>query len=145
VAGFGWAKTVPVNPYALRGNPRTSMALVAIAGPISNILLVGLVAIPYRLGLLDGIFRGDTFLSSFLFQFAWINVILAVFNMIPIPPLDGSKILMGLLPEELAYRFQPLEQYGMFILMFLFIIPGNPIGLILGPAANSVFQVLMGI
>lgn len=144
VAGFGWAKPVPVNPYQLRGNPRTSFAIVALAGPVSNILLVGLVAIPFRLGLLGGIFAGGSFLSSFLFEFAWINVILAVFNMIPIPPLDGSKILMALLPEELAYQLRPLEQYGMFILLILMILPGNILGSILSPAATAVFGVLMG-
>jgi Zn-dependent protease len=145
VAGFGWAKPVPVNPYRLRGNPRTSMALVALAGPVSNILLVGLVAIPLRLGLLEPLLssNGGRNLISFFSEFAWINVVLAVFNMIPIPPLDGSKILMGLLPEQLAYQMRPLEQYGQFILLLLFIMPGNPIGLILGPTALVVYNFLL--
>lgn len=149
VAGFGWAKPVPVNPDYLRGNPRTSFALVALAGPVSNILLVGLVAIPYRLGLveLESFSRGGIFPSFgfLLFNYVLINIVLAVFNMIPLPPLDGSKILMGLLPEELAYQMRPLETYGPLLLMLLFIAGGGILSRIMSPAVTFLFQFLLGL
>jgi Zn-dependent protease len=130
VAGFGWAKPVMVNPYNMRGDPRTNMAIVAIAGPISNIFMATLAAIPFRLGLLDifTAFRAaEGLLPSFeflLFQFIWINIILAVFNMIPLGPLDGLKVLDGVLPRQLSEHLQPLYQYGMLILLgAIFILP----------------------
>jgi Zn-dependent protease len=129
IAGFGWAKPVMVNPYNMRGNPRTSMAIVAIAGPISNIFLASLSVIPFRLGLLDFTFRNDsgTIIPSLAFLlsiFVWINIILAVFNMIPVGPLDGLKVLYGVLPDEMTPYLQPLEQYGMLILLgAVFLLP----------------------
>lgn len=128
VAGFGWAKPVPVNMNNLRGNPLTGMALIALAGPVSNIMLAVIAVIPFRMGLLFPEFTSTAaFLPSISFlltQFIWINLILAVFNMLPIPPLDGSKILFGLLPYEIGRKFYWLEQYGMMILLVLFIAPG---------------------
>lgn len=139
VAGFGWAKPVMVNPMNMRGNPRTSMAIVAVAGPVSNILMAGLAAIPFQLGLLGFTFSPppDSFFSaSFLMsEFIWINLILAFFNLIPIPPLDGSKILFAILPLELAYRLQPVQQYGFLILMgIVFIFPSVLNVLVVFPA-----------
>ncbi len=154
-AGFGWAKPVPVNPYNLRGNPRTSMALVALAGPVSNLLLASLAVIPFRLNLLNQFdafspSSGLVFLPFFLFEFIGINIILAVFNMIPIPPLDGYKILYALLPDELAFRLEPLEQYGFLILLGLLflpsLLPGVP-NIITGPMlsiSRSLFNLMLG-
>ena len=104
---FGWAKPVPVNVYNLR-NPKRDMIWVSIAGPASNLLLASVFAILGRLGL--GIF----FLGTL------INVILAVFNLIPIPPLDGSKILIGLLPREHALTLSRLEPYSILIFFAFF-------------------------
>lgn len=113
---FGWAKPVPVNPYNLR-NPKRDMIWVSLAGPVANILLAVLCA-----QVLKGLFSmGIT--SDVLFRMLYygvlINLILAVFNLIPIPPLDGSKILMGLLPPEQAFRFAQLERSGPVILIVL--------------------------
>lgn len=131
-AGFGWAKPVLVNPYNMRGrNPRTSMAIVAIAGPLSNLLMALLAVLPIRLGLvgIEGFFgvTGDSLFPSLPFllaQFILINLILMFFNLIPIPPLDGYKVLVGILPPEMSYRLEPLEQYGfMLLLVVVFLLP----------------------
>lgn len=128
ISGFGWAKPVMVNPMNLRGNYRTSMAIVALAGPVSNLLMAIVFAIPMRfMELWPLAFRmsevGDK-VVFLLFQFVWINLILMFFNLIPIPPLDGFKILQGVLPSEMSYQLRPLEQYGFLILMLVvFILP----------------------
>lgn len=149
VAGFGWAKPVMVNPMNMRGNPRTAMAIVAVAGPLSNILLAILSAIPFRLGLVNFVFTNTsgTFLPSpefLLSEFIWINLILAFFNLIPIPPLDGSKILMAVLPMEVAIRIQAVQQYGFLILMALvFLVPAFINFLVVQPAFITL-QALIG-
>jgi Zn-dependent protease len=127
ISGFGWAKPVMVQPMNLRGNPRTSMAIVAAAGPLSNVVMAMLFALPFRLGLLalttssSGLLPSPGFL---FFEFVWINLILAFFNLIPVPPLDGYKILTGVLPPDMAYQLRPLEQYGFLILLLaIFLLP----------------------
>jgi Zn-dependent protease len=125
LVGFGWAKPVMVNPNNLKGNPRTSMALVAAAGPTSNMVMALLGCIPIWLGLVNFAFSSTADFPAFLLsQFIWLNVVLAIFNLIPIPPLDGFKILMGILPPDIAYQMRPIEQYGPILLMaVVFILP----------------------
>jgi Zn-dependent protease len=127
ISGFGWAKPVMVQPLNLKGNPRSSMAIVAAAGPLSNLLMAILFAIPVRLGLVGIAFGSEgnfPTVDALFFEFIWINLILMFFNLIPIPPLDGSKILAGILPLEMAQYLRPLEQYGFLILLALiFILP----------------------
>lgn len=148
IAGFGWAKPVMVNPMNMRGNPRTSMAIVAAAGPISNILMALLAALVFRLGLVDFTTFPPTgnipSLSFLLSEFIWINLILAFFNLIPVPPLDGSKILFAILPSEMAYRLRPLEQYGFIILMMAIFFFPTVINVLVTLPAQATLQFLIG-
>ena len=134
-AGFGWAKPVAVNPSYFRDGKRDMMA-VSFAGPGSNFLLafIGIVLI--------AIFRmsgfGNPGVYAFLFWLQLYNVWFALFNLIPIPPLDGSKILMSLLPGRYAYELMKLEQYS-FILMIVLVFSGA-VGIVLRPLA----QIILG-
>lgn len=104
---FGWAKPVPYNPYNLR-NQKWGEALVAAAGPATNILLALIFSIIFRFGNTAGL--SDTFLSLSWYV-VYINILLAFFNLIPVPPLDGSKILMSVLPLSLQLKYRQLEQW----------------------------------
>ncbi|GIV83910.1 MAG: peptidase [Candidatus Roseilinea sp.] len=121
LTGFGWAKPVPVNPYQLRGDMRTSFAVVALAGPLSNLLLAALFALLFRLTLL---FFDHSSWSTNVLRFAFsvavqLNILLALFNLIPIPPLDGSRLLAALLPNQGQVWMDQLERYGFIILIAL--------------------------
>ena len=133
---FGWAKPVPVNPYQLK-NPERDGALIAGAGPASNLLLAAIFALFIKMG---EIVASSLIVQSLplLAAIVWVNIILAVFNLVPIPPLDGSKILFAFLPRS-ADRFKfALEQNGTIILLF-FIFFG--FGLIL-PIASFLYNIL---
>lgn len=111
---FGGAKGVPVNPRNFK-DPKTDFALVSLAGPVSNLLLASIAALLFKTPLANYEVAVNI-LTSVIF----INLVLTIFNLVPIPPLDGSKILGGLLPDEIAFRFLSLERYGYF-LIFLFL------------------------
>jgi Zn-dependent protease len=127
LTGFGWAKPVQWNPRNITVDPKLGAILVAVAGPLSNLVLALIGVILLRLGL------GEvSILAQFIEFFVQINVILFVFNLIPIPPLDGSHILFALLPGDTFNLRVQLSQYG-FLLLFLviFLAPG----IIRGPAS----------
>lgn len=152
VSGFGWAKPVMVQPAYLRGNPRTSMGIVAAAGPLSNLLLAAVAAIPLRLGLVDLSSQGGEIIPSLgflLVQFVFINLVLLFFNLIPIPPLDGFKILTAVLPAEMAYQLRPLEQYGFLILLLaIFILPRmgiDVLGWLVSAPTRQLFSLITGL
>jgi Zn-dependent protease len=121
---FGWAKPVRVNPYNFR-NPRQDMAWVAFAGPLSNFTMAAIAGLPLKFGLVSGM----PLLGLFIMVFVMVNIGLGLFNMIPIPPLDGSKILYGILPSGLAYKMMDMEaryaQFIPFILMFILMSRGT--------------------
>lgn len=150
LAGFGWA-TTPVNPYRLRGNPRTSMGIVAVAGPAANLIMATLYALPIRFDLVPFAASGDVLPSPWLIL-VWgmrINVLLMVFNLLPLPPLDGFTILLGLLPPDLAYRIEPIRQYGsMLLIVLIFFLPFvgiNILGLVIAPITSFIMQLLTGL
>lgn len=123
---FGWAKPVPVNASYFR-NPRKDMLWVALAGPVTNLALAIISAIltkavwylaaqlPYS-HLLEAILLP---LNAMLVASVWINLVLAIFNFIPIPPLDGGRILAGILPDRLTESFRHIERYGFIIVLIL--------------------------
>jgi len=139
VYGFGWAKPVPVNPYGLyrSRNATIGFALVAAAGPLSNLFLAALFAIPVRLHLVPG-----SFLTYMTTYFVVINIALAVFNLIPIPPLDGSRIAVAVLPQQWGEYILRLEPYGIFIVLALAFV--GVIGLLMGPPMDFLTRLILG-
>ena len=130
LVGFGWGKPVPVNPYGLRRGERAGMALVALAGPLSNLIVAGALAVPIRMGMLmwhsPFAYARPFMLSEPTFVLAdllgWIifyNILLAVFNLVPLPPLDGFRVAVGILPRELSYSFSKIERYGPMVLILV--------------------------
>jgi Zn-dependent protease len=145
VAGFGWAKPTPVNPYNLRGG-RNGEALVALAGPLSNLVLAAAAALPLRFIFSTGMDVPPLVVNT-LVILVTLNLLLMVFNLVPIPPLDGSKVLFAFLSPRLSWQWRPiLEQYGFIILILVFFFPpGNSIGgSILRPILNAIYGFLVG-
>ncbi|MDR7470738.1 MAG: site-2 protease family protein [Armatimonadota bacterium] len=114
LTGFGWAKPVPVDP-AYFADWRRGLIAVAAAGPAANVILAILFGLPFKLGVVE--VAGS--LGRLLLMVVFINAVLAVFNLIPVPPLDGSKIMVGLLPGRLGIAYARLQTYGVLILIAL--------------------------
>ena len=133
---FGWAKPVPFNPWYFR-NPRRGIMLVGAAGPITNFTMAILSALLVRvLGAAGGL------LTYFLAYLCVINIILGAFNLIPIPPLDGSRVVMGLIPEEWVGPYLRLERFG-FVIIFGLLYLGA-LDRVISPAAFFLFRLLLG-
>ena len=148
--GIGWGKPVPVNPYNLRTNPRVGMGLTSAAGPFSNLVLAALSAIPLRLGLTMPYLVG-----SFLWAMVIINVSLALFNLIPLPPLDGFHVVQGILGTfrtrwayEWGSKLDRLAPFGPVLLLGLlslgWISGFSPLGWLLGPPLEAILRLLLG-
>ena len=127
LVGFGWGKPVPVNPYNLRNGVRRGMSIVSMAGPIANLVTAAIFAIPVRIGLVSWhspfAFAGlqnqglASLFADLLGFVIFFNIVLAVFNLIPLSPLDGSKVAIGFLPRGLANVFARWEALGPVILL----------------------------
>ena len=140
VAGFGWAKPVMVNPAALRGG-RRSMALVAFAGPIANVVVAIGFAVVFRVMTLVGVDSG--FFLTLVALIVQLNILLAIFNLIPIPPLDGYNVLLAYLPPRQTVTIQRYAPYGIIVLLLLIFLPGSPLRALLAMAA-PITRVLIG-
>ncbi len=150
ISGFGWAKPVPVNAHRLRNGPKMGMTIVSAAGPLSNLATAMVFAIPFRLApqlfLTSGRFLPT--LGDLLLSIVWLNIVLAVFNLIPLAPLDGFAVAVGLLPPRWSYELARYEQYGPMILMLViglgFIGPFDLLGLIMGPPITLLARLILG-
>ena len=145
IAGFGWARPVQINPYAIRRRSPAGLMIVAAAGPFSNLLLAIVATIPIRAGLIS--VTSSSFLSQFFVEFIWINLILLFFNLLPIFPLDGEKILDYFLPprgQEILLQIRP---YGMYILMGLIFLGSfgslDILGVVVMKPAMSIMRLLV--
>ncbi len=162
VGGFGWGKPVPVDAHRLRHGPQAGMAMVAAAGPLSNLVVAGLAAFPINAGLLPwrtpfvvptsvSSWSADEYLGLFLGSLVIFNVVLAVFNFIPIAPLDGFKVAVGVLPRELAVAAARLEPYGPGLLLILVALPFLTSGSfsilhqVMSPAVTGLTRILTGV
>jgi len=141
ILGFGWGKPTPFDPFNLRNIKRDS-ALISVAGAVSNFVLAILLAIPYLIAYLIG-HLSPTLVSIYqiISIIIWINLILGIFNLIPIHPLDGFKVLAGLLPRDWYRDFIQTERYGIFILLLLLVT--GTIGRILFPIVSFLFSLLI--
>ncbi|MBW6473366.1 MAG: site-2 protease family protein [Anaerolineaceae bacterium] len=151
IAGFGWAKPVPVDPYALNRHSPSAFMWVSLAGPLSNLLMAILAAIPIRLGLIQYQISTSNFIPTayeFAIEFIIINLALMLFNLIPLAPLDGEKVLDFFLPQNLKQGWNKIKQYGPIILLgLIFVLPMigiDLISMVLTPALSGLLRILIG-
>ena len=154
LVGFGWGKPTPVNPYRLRNGVQRGNMMVAVAGPLSNFVFAAIAALPFQVGIVDPISSvgsiadasGQELVALFLFFIIYINIVLGVFNLIPIFPLDGFKVVQGVMPAPIAMQFERLSQWGPALLIGLlalgFMTPYNPLGWFIGGIGSIVFELI---
>ena len=145
---FGWAKPTPVNPSNLRGG-RQGDAIVALAGPLSNLILAMAAAIPFRVMVATGV-DAPFLVLGILYLFIQINVSLMIFNLIPLPPLDGSHVLLAVVDPQTSWRLREvLSRYGSLILLGLILIPSltnlpSPLRIVFEVIAHPIISLLTG-
>ena len=148
LVGFGWGRPVIVNPMNFAVGPRTGMALVAVAGPLSNVVLALALAPVARSFAGAGADPLTEAMGLILVLTVQVNVLLAIFNLIPIPPLDGFAVLVGIVPREIAYQLDRLRTFGPFLLLALLIagpfLGLNVIGFLVGGPISFVNGLLLG-
>ena len=136
---FGWAKPVPVDPYNLK-DPKKDSALISLAGPMANMIIATILAIILK-------FMTNAVIAGLMLEVIQFNVVLAIFNLIPVSPLDGEKILVGILPKKEAYQYDKfMEQYGLMLLAFIIFPVSGGISLIshfLYPIISLVLNLLV--
>jgi Zn-dependent protease len=146
---IGWAKPTPVNPAMLRGG-RRSDAIVAAAGPVSNLLMAAAAAIVLRIlvAVVDAPSEPIAFAFNVLLFFVYINVALFIFNLVPIPPLDGSHVLFAFMNPRTVWKVRPvLDQWGLMVLLFVMIVPIGGLSLgarVIGPLMDGIATLLVG-
>ncbi len=144
VIPFGWAKPVVFDPYNLK-NPRRDAALISFAGPFSNFLMAAVFALLLRAAITP--FSPLSALAGLLEPFILLNVVLGLFNLVPVHPLDGGKILIGLLPKKEAYQAERFMQHYGLIILFLLLFPilggTPPVFIVLGPIMNVILKLLI--
>lgn len=153
LAGFGWAKPVPVSIYALERRSPAAPMWVALAGPMSNFIMALLAAIPFRFGLihvLDTTHNSQViFLINLLFIFLRTNLLLMIFNLLPIFPLDGEKVASYAFPPYMARMLDVIRPYGPWVLLIIILMGNfagiNILGSILNPPLTALERVLLGI
>jgi Zn-dependent protease len=139
LAGFGWGRPVPVNVYALRPG-RIGMAYVSLAGPIANVAVAVAAAVIYRILDMAGV---GGMAIQVLEWVVYFNLVLAILNLIPIPPLDGYNTVLSFLPPRTVFAVQRYAPYGVMVLLVLILIPNSPLSLLLG-IAGPITSVLIG-
>jgi len=163
IGGFGWGKPVPVNPNLMRNtSPKTGMATVAAAGPLSNLIIASLAGLPIKLDIVPwrtpfnvpslASWGADDYLGLYLSSIIIFGIILAIFNLIPLAPLDGFRVAVGILPRDLSESLVRTERWGLPLLfVFIFGIPFltggtvNPFFEVMRPAVNGLTRLLTGV
>lgn len=140
LAGFGWGRPVPVNVYALRPG-RIGMAFVAAAGPLANVVVAIVFAIVYRAIEISGL--EANLVQGIVAATVFYNIVLAILNFIPIPPLDGYNVALAFLPPQQAFTVQRYAQYGFLVLLLLILIPNSPLTWLLG-VSGPITRLLIG-
>ena len=145
-AGFGWGRPTPVSPWNLRIGEKAGMAVVSVAGPISNLIVALVTGIIFQFYMNSG--SDSIQVARILLTVIQLNLVLAIFNLLPIAPLDGFKIVLGLLPRDAALSFAKTERYGMMILVL--VIMGDVflnigiLGRVISPVISFLMRLVIG-